>query len=103
MKNLRQWARAFCKHILNHRLDEELFERIQLESGRTAPISLKKYFEVRWDAEAVMLQKMIVLKHNINNVIAHVKYSGPKDLTPDRMEHLEVVFRILSPSRAFSL
>ena len=36
VKNLLQWARAFCKHILNHRLDEELFERIQLESGRTS-------------------------------------------------------------------
>ena len=94
---------AFCKHILNHRLDEELFERVQIESGRSRVVSLKKYFEIRWDAEAIMLQKLVVLKHNINTLISHAKYSGPKDLTPDQMEHLQVVFNMLSPSRAFSL
>ena len=103
VKSLLGWARAFCKHILNHRLDEELFERVQIESGRSRVVSLKKYFEIRWDAEAVMLQKLVVLKHNINTLISHAKYSGPKDLTPDRMEHLQVVFNMLSPSRAFSL
>ena len=40
---------------------------------------------------------MVILKHYINTLIAHVKYSGPKDLAPDSMEHLQVVFRILSP------
>ena len=54
-----------------------------MESGRTSVISLKKYFNVRWDAEAVMLQKMVILKHNINTLIGHGKYSGPADVTPD--------------------
>ena len=44
VKYLLKWARAFCKHILNHRLDEDFFERVQLESGRTAIISLKSTF-----------------------------------------------------------
>ena len=46
-----------------------------------------------------MLHKMVILKHNINTLIAHV----PKDRTPGRMEHLQVVYQILSPSRSFFL
>ena len=61
------------------------------------------YFHVRWDAEAVMLQKMVLLKHNINARVAHAKFSGPKDLAPDRMEHIQVLLSILSPSRTFSI
>ena len=86
-----------------HRWDEKLIEHIQLESGRASVISLKKYFKVRCDAEAVMLQKMVVLKHNIKTLMGHGKYSGPKDLTPECMEHLQVVYNMLSPSPSFSL
>ena len=100
---LLKWARAFCKHILNHRLDEELFEHVQFESGRTTTISLKKCFHIRWDAEAVMLQKMVLLKHNINALVAHAKFSGPKDLTPDRMEHIQVVLSICITQEHFLL
>ena len=73
-----------------------------MKSGREKPITLRKYFAIRWDAQQTLLEKLVILRHNIITLLGHKKYTGPKDLTPSNLEALEIMHNVLSPSKAFS-
>jgi len=88
--------------MLNNKADEDLFREIQQQSGREKPITLHKYFAIRWDAQQTLLEKLVILRHNIITLLGHKKYTGPKDLTPSNLEALEIMHNVLSPSKAFS-
>ena len=93
-------AKNFTTHILNNKSDEDLFREIQLQSGRAKPITVRKYFAIRWDAQETLLEKLVVLRHNIITLLGHKKYTGPKELTPSNLEALKVMHELLTPSNS---
>ena len=95
-------AKKFTTHILNNKADEELFRDIQLQSGRTNPLTLRKYFAIRWDAQHTLLEKLVILRHNIITLLGNKKYTGPKYLTPSNLEVLKAMHDLLCPSKRFS-